>query len=201
MGDFHKPITLTNQELEQMIGASDPKLIYELAHRTAHTLISRIRENPDEDVLKRITEYSAEHGLEAIAELWSHSSPKTLPGTLWRIYILHSFMRKHQKAAVAYYRRGLELAGSSSINLSGVDELVAGVAEPISPENISATADQILRGVFSGDFSIALVRAAAFCRLIAKGCETSAPKQSANFEVLAKDLEVSALLWDKGKLD
>lgn len=201
MGDFHKPITLTNQELEQIIGAADPKLIYELAHRTAHTLVSRIRENPNEEVLQRITEYSAEHGLEAIAELWSHSSAKSLPGTLWRIYNLHSFMRKSQKAAVSYYRHGLELVGSSVTNLSGVDELVAGVAEPISPENISATADQILRGVFSGDFSIALVRAAAFCRLIAKGSAATAPKQSKNFEVLAGDLEVSARLWDKGKLD
>lgn len=184
-----------------MVGASDPKLIYELAHRTAQTLISRVRENPDEEVLKRITEYSTKYGLEAIAELWSHTSPKTLPGTLWRIYNLHSFMRKSPDLAVTYYRNGLEIAGSSAINLSGVDEVVAGVAEPISPENISNTADQILRGVFSGDFSVALVRAAAFSRLIAKGSEKSSPAQSKNFEVLARDLEVSAKLWEKGMLD
>jgi hypothetical protein len=45
---------------------------------------------------------------------------------------------------------------------------------PTGPDEITDLADEILRGVFVGDFSIALDRAAAFCRVSAAGATSIA---------------------------
>jgi hypothetical protein len=45
---------------------------------------------------------------------------------------------------------------------------------PTGPEEITELADEILRGVFTGDFGVALDRAAAFCRICASGASSIA---------------------------
>jgi hypothetical protein len=72
----------------------------------------------------------------------------------------------------------------------------------------------ILRGLFEGDFAVALERAAAFCRVTAAGAvqradapEGSEPERASSFTTralrlttYAEDLTASASLWRRDNL-
>jgi hypothetical protein len=82
---------------------------------------------------------------------------------------------------------------------------VAGV-DPPGPIEIKRVADEILRGVFDGDFAIALERAAAFCHVVASGRADVAEGtrelvQAGRLQDVAADLTACAHLWRAGTLE
>jgi hypothetical protein len=91
---------------------------------------------------------------------------------------------------------------------------VAGVADPLGPQQVSELADAVLTGVFSGDLAVALERAGAFCRVSSTGrahraasLEGSDPAAAAGLTrtaaallTTAEDLEAAARLWRQGEL-
>src|SRR5215218_1757955 len=86
--DFHKPALFGGVEFESYKGGEDPAAIIRVAHQSAHALLSRARESDDPEVVERLVSYTDEHGIDALAELWARSSPHSLPGALWRIYLV-----------------------------------------------------------------------------------------------------------------
>ena len=68
---------------------------------------------------------------------------------------------------------------------------------PPGPRRSSELADRILRGVFEGDFAVALERAAAFCRVTAAGCTSVADDLDATEPVSASELTTRALRFTK----
>ena len=160
--DFHKPTQYSGDKFDTFIGGEDPAQIMRVAHDTAHALVDRARENSDPAVLQRLVSYTDEHGIDALAELWARSSPRSLPGALWRIYLMRLLIRQDPTGMSFLFQRGSEV-------LDTIDAVVAGAPLPTGPEEIIVLADQILRGLFTGDFAIALDRAAAFCRVSAAG--------------------------------
>jgi hypothetical protein len=165
--DFHKPTQYSGDKFDTHEGGEDPAQILRVAHDTAHALVNRARENDDPAVLERLIAYTDEHGIDAIAELWARSSPRSLPGALWRIYLLRLLIRQDPEGTSLLFQRGSEV-------LETIDTVVAGAPMPTGPDEITVLADEILRGVFTGDFSIALDRAAAFCRVCAAGATSVA---------------------------
>jgi hypothetical protein len=165
--DFHKPTQYSGDKFDEYEGGEDPAQILRVAHDTAHALVRRARENDDPAVLDRLVAYTDEHGIDAIAELWARSSPRSLPGALWRIYLVRLLIRQDPDGTSLLFQRGSEV-------LHTIDTVVAGAPAPTGPEEITELADEILRGVFIGDFSIALDRAAAFCRVCAAGATSIA---------------------------
>jgi hypothetical protein len=165
--DFHKPTQYSGDKFDTYEGGQDPAQILRIAHETAHTLVNRARENDDPQVLNRLIAYTDEHGIDAIAELWARSSPNSLPGALWRIYLMRLLIRQDPIGTSLLFQRGSEV-------LQTIDTVVAGAPMPTGPDEITELADEILRGVFTGDFSIALDRAAAFCRVCAAGATSIA---------------------------
>jgi hypothetical protein len=165
--DFHKPTQYSNDKFDTYEGGQDPAQILRVAHDTAHALVNRARENDDPEVLDRLIAYTDEHGIDAIAELWARSSPRSLPGALWRIYLVRLLIRQDPDGTALLFQRGSEV-------LQTIDPVVAGAPLPIGPAEITELADEILRGVFVGDFGVALDRAAAFCRVSAAGATSIA---------------------------
>jgi hypothetical protein len=165
--DFHKPTQYSNDKFDTYIGGDDPAQIMRVAHDTAHALVDRARENTDPEVLQRLVSYTDEHGIDALAELWARSSPRSLPGALWRIYLMRLLIRQDPTGMSYLFQRGTEV-------LDTIDAVVAGAPLPTGPDEIIQLADQILRGLFIGDFAIALDRAAAFCRVSAAGATSVA---------------------------
>jgi hypothetical protein len=183
--DFHKPTQYSGDKFDTYEGGEDPAQILRVAHDTAHALVNRARENDDPAVLDRLIAYTDEHGIDAIAELWARSSPKSLPGALWRIYLVRLLIRQDPVGVSMLFQRGSE-------TLQTIDTVVAGVPMPTGPEEITELADEILRGVFTGDFSIALDRAAAFCRVCAAGATSVADDSDVTSPERATELTARA---------
>jgi hypothetical protein len=206
--DFHRPVRFTDAEFAQFVGGSDPAVVNRVAHETANALLHRVREDPDPEVVERLVTYTDTHGIDALAELWATVSAHTLPGTLWRIYLVRTLIRQSPREIAFMFERGTELVPT-------IDQAVAGAEQPTGPAEIVALADQILRGVYTGDFAVALERGAAFCRLAAAGATSLADDadlaaadrasalttQALRLSELADELTASAALWRRDSLD
>ena len=211
--DFHKPTQFSGSKFESFEGGQDPATISRVAHETAHALLARVRNDPDPAVVERLVAYTDEHGIDAVAELWSRATPRSLPGALWRIYLVRLLIRQDPEGTAFLYQRGTEVTVA-------IDPVIAGAAAPTGPAEIIALADQILRGIFTGDFAVALDRAAAFCRVIASGCASVADDLDATevgasgvsraselttralrFSTTAQEFGSCARLWRSDSLD
>ena len=184
--EFHKPTQFSGSKFESLEGGADPAQISRVAHDTAHALLSRVRDSEDPAVIERLVTFADEHGIDAIAELWSQSGPRSLPGALWRIYLLRTLIRQDAETISFLFQRGSELANT-------IDPVVAGATAPTGPAEIIVLADQILRGLFTGDFAVALDRAAAFCRLLSAGSTSLADDVEVTSPERATELTTRAL--------
>jgi hypothetical protein len=206
--DFHKPTQYSGDKFDTYEGGEDPAAVWRAAHSTAHALVDRARDTDDPEVIARLIAYTDAHGIDAIAELWARSSPKSLPGALWRIYLVRVLIRQDPDGTSLLFQRGSE-------TLQTIDTVVAGAPMPTGPEEITALADEILRGIFTGDFAIALERAAAFCRICAAGATSLAddsdvvsPERASEltaradrFAATADEFSQAARLQRNGQLD
>ncbi|TFC39700.1 DNA-directed RNA polymerase subunit beta [Cryobacterium sp. TMT2-14] len=206
--NFHKPTQFSGSKFESFQGGEDPALISRVAHETAHALLARVRSDPDPDIVERLVTYTDENGVDAVAELWSRATPRSLPGALWRIYLVRLLIRQDPESTAFLYQRGTEVTVA-------IDPVIAGAAVPTGTAEIVVLADQILRGIFTGDFAVALDRAAAFCRVISVGCtsvaddlETTEPLRSTElttralrFSTTAQEFGSCARLWRSDSLD
>ncbi|MEJ3403782.1 DNA-directed RNA polymerase subunit beta [Rathayibacter sp. YIM 133350] len=206
--EFHKPTKFPSRVFEAFHGGDDPAQLSRVAHETANALLSRVRADPDPEIVDRLVTYTDENGIDAVAELWSRASARSLPGALWRIYLLRLLIRQDAVGTSFLYQRGTEVSRT-------IDEVVAGAPTPTGPDDIVVLADAILRGLFTGDFAIALDRAASFCRLMAAGAAsladdadaaeperaTELTTRSARFAQLAEELGACARLWRSESLD
>jgi hypothetical protein len=206
--NFHKPTQFSGSKFESFQGGEDPAMISRVAHETAHALLARVRSDPDPDIVERLVAYTDENGVDAVAELWSRATPRSLPGALWRIYLVRLLIRQDPEGTAFLYQRGTEVTVA-------IDPVIAGAAVPTGTAEIIVLADQILRGIFTGDFAVALDRAAAFCRVISVGCtsvaddlETTEPLRSTElttralrFSTTAQEFGSCARLWRSDSLD
>ncbi|QPZ37393.1 DNA-directed RNA polymerase subunit beta [Paramicrobacterium chengjingii] len=206
--DFHKPARYPASVFDNIQGGIDPAESSRIAHETARALLARVRDEGDPDIVERVVAYTDEHGIDTIAELWSHATSRSLPGSLWRIYLLRLQVREDPHGTGLVFQRGSEV-------LRTIDPVVAGAPAPTGPAEIIALADRILRGIFEGDFTIALDRAAAYCRVSAAGCtsiaddfESTEPERASDLtqralrlSTYASDLASAARLWRRDELD
>jgi len=204
---FHKPVRRPSELFDRLFGSQDPAEVSRVAHQSAQALMARVREEPEGEVIDRLVAFTDEHGIDTIAELWSRSPAKTLPGTLWRIYLLQLMIHADPATASLLYERG-------RAELASADVVVAGAPSPAGPEELIALSDTILRGLFEGDFAVALDRAASFCRVQASGAthfaddyEFTEPERASTLTTralrlatYADDLHVAARLWRTGSL-
>jgi hypothetical protein len=184
--DFHKPALFGGSEFEAFAGGADPAAVMRTAHETARALLARARTTDDPEVVDRLVRYTDAHGIDALAELWARSGPHTLPGALWRIYLVRLLIHQDPTGVSLLFQRGTEV-------LPTIDAIVAGAPTPAGPEEVTELADRILRGVFDGDFPHALERAAAFCRVTAAGASDLADDQDAAHPERASELTTRAL--------
>lgn len=205
---FHRPVRMPTEHFEFVKGGEDPALIARTAHETAAALVGRVRADPDPEIVARLVAFAEREGIDAVAELWSRAAPHSLPGALWRLYLLREMVRRDAVVSALVFERG-------ATRLSSIDPVVAGAPFPAGPEELLAVADEILRGVFEGDLAIALDRAAAFCRVSAAGCtdvaddvDATEPERAGDFTRraarlarLAEELSACAGLWRTGSLD
>ena len=115
----------------------------------------------DPEVVDRVVSLAAEDGLTDLAALWSGSPAATLPGALWRLYVLHTWVQLSGDDVVRRYRAG-------SRTVPGL-RFLSGFAEPPDVDQVRRSMDDILRGAFTGDLGLALRRAGAVATIVAHG--------------------------------
>jgi hypothetical protein len=182
----------------------DPALKLQIAHDTATALVARVKDNGSAEVLQRLLAYTSEYGVGELAELWAAAPAHSLPGALWRLYVVHASIVNDPDTAAHAYQRGVN-------DLNTIDEVVAGARQPTGPDDIRDLADEILRGAFVGELSDALERAAAYCRIEAHGVTTLVAgteigtsallERAVTLADFALDLQASSVLARVNKLN
>lgn len=192
-----RPSYLDPAALDALGQPSDPIAQLHAAHETAAALLHTGRAAQDPEVTARLVALSDEIGLDTLAELWSSRPARSLPGALWRLYLLREWVAQDPNQAAREY--------SAGIRFTEPNHAVAGV-DPAGPDEIRSVADQILAGVFEGDFAVALERAAAFAHVVASGrgevsVGVAAVQQGFKLQELAQELRDCADAWRQGELN
>lgn len=181
----------------------DPADVSAIAHATASALLSRGQSTRDTKVREELVRFSDEYGLDTLAELWSQAHPLTLPGALWRLFLVRAVVQHNAEDASRLFQRGID-------DLPTIDAVVAGAPDPVSAEDFSRVLDDILRGAFEGDLAHALDRAAAVATAVSAGAISLAladaeeasylTSRSLSWSVIARELEGCASRARKGSL-
>ncbi len=203
-----RPAILRPEQADAIPGDVDPALLSEAAHTTAAAVVQRGRAgSEDPELVARLVALVDDEGLDTIATLWSQSPPDTLPGALWRLYVLREWVRRDPRTIAERFRLGVsraEVAGA-----------VAGVADSPGPEEVVELADAVLAGVYSADLAVTLDRAGAFLRVLATGSALDADwiedadaeraahvtRRASALLTTAEELEAAGDLWRAGRLD
>ena len=196
--NHRRPAFFSPSALEAHGPAYDPTEQIHVAHETALALVHAGRAAADPAVTQKLVALVDDIGLSTLAELWSQRPARSLPGALWRLYVLREWVQRAPDEASREYAAG--------IRFTGPNHAVAGAAEPPGPQEMSRVIDEVLRGVFEGDLAVALERASAFCRVVSAGradisSGAATAEQAANMFVMADDLAACARLWRADALD
>lgn len=206
---FHKPVPVTPASLEANTPAPDQLEAAEMAHRSAAVLVDRGRASDDPELLARLIELPRTVGLPTLAEVWSARPARSLPGALWRLYVLDEWVQRAPEVVAQAFTAGAAHAE--------VYRVISGVVEPPLPEDLQELTRQILGGVYEGDLDVALERAAAFCHVTATGlavlheggsdspvsdqaARSAGLQRAARLQDTAADLQACAKLWLRGDL-
>lgn len=199
-----RPALFGPAALDTFSAGSDPEALAQSAHATAVAIVEAGRGADDPVVTARLVRLVDDHGLDTIADLWSGRPSRSLPGALWRLYVVREWVRRDAVGAASDYQSGRHLAE--------VDDVVAGVAEPLGPDEVRDLADAVLTGVYAGDLAVALERAAAFCWVVAAGRAVRAgdladhgagvalTERAAALQQTGHDLRAAARSWRAGDL-
>ncbi|PLS31812.1 hypothetical protein Uis1B_0350 [Bifidobacterium margollesii] len=219
---FTRPAQLDAALIDQLSGGVDPQRLSDMSHTTAASLLDRVHHTQDPQVVERVLTLVEREGVDLVAELWSSAESESLPGVLWRLYMLRTWMRRNREGISRLWRLGEPVATTASA--------IAGVDQAPTESDIARTADSILSGAFTGDFAVALERASAFCSVISAGLITEVKRRQTESERLglsesearaalansgaphmaktakslagtAKDFQAGAGLWRKGRLE
>jgi hypothetical protein len=194
-----RPALLGHAAMDAIAGSPDPAQVAEAAHATAAAIVETGRSSADPQTTARLVRLVDEHGIDTIADLWAGRPARSLPGALWRMYVLREWVRRDPVGASLDYRAGHGVAQ--------VPHVVAGVAEPPGPDEMQQLVDAVLTGVYAGELDVALERGAAFCRVVAAGRALRADddpddvsanvltRRAASLQQTAEDLEHAARSW------
>ncbi|MBD0293380.1 MAG: hypothetical protein ICV70_07380 [Jiangellaceae bacterium] len=196
---------LLRPEWPDLPGDPDPADRTMVAHATAAAVLRVGRDSGvDPERTRRLIGLADDVGLDDIAALWRDAGAGTLPGTLWSLYLLRTWVHRDGAVAARLFAAGQRVAEVSTV--------VAGVAEPPGPREVAELGDAVLTSAFDGDFAVALERAAAFCRVVAAGrahladdCEDESESvrqtrlADGNLR-MAQELEHAASLWRQNEL-
>ena len=100
-----RPAMLDAEQAENIPGAEDAASSSEVAHLVAQTLLG-IEKESDENI-QRLRQLLESGGIDTVSELWSTSPVSTLPGTLWRLYLVYQWYLRNPQLVNERFQQGL----------------------------------------------------------------------------------------------
>ena len=150
---FHRPARLDPEVAEAIEGGEDPAVASELAHRTAQALVGGFPEpagapGPEPEPITRqgVVAVVAAHGVDAVAELWADSPATTLPGALWRLFLVREWLRRDPALIARRYAVVVDLTGAGPEALARLEAALVEARPAPSPEQLRAALDRVLDG-------------------------------------------------------
>lgn len=192
----HRPAMPGAMHFESVEGGPDPAVLREAAERCAVALVrgtSRADSDSDGALVERVVGLVESQGLETLAELWAGAASDTVAGTLWRLYLLRTWVHANPMTAAQEFGTGRAAMP--------VAEVVAGVADPPGPAEVRQLVDDVLAGVVRGEYADVLFRAAAFARVTAAGRARSDAATSGGGSSYDMDLSAARLLTMADQLE
>jgi len=91
-----RPAQLDDAQIEAIEGEADVAYNSELAHTSAQALLPMGRHfrETDRDAVARVQALVDSEGVDVVAESWVRSPEDSLPGILWRGYLLREWIRR-----------------------------------------------------------------------------------------------------------
>lgn len=126
-----RPAMLDAEQAENIPGAEDGARSSEVAHLVAQTLLG-IEKDTDQNV-QHLRELLESGGVDTVSELWSASPANTLPGTLWRLYLVYQWYLRDPKLVNERFQQGrgaLEIGQAVSFERS--DKSVSTLMEELA---------------------------------------------------------------------
>lgn len=157
----HRPALPGAGVFASLESGPDPAAMSEAADRAAKALVRGSRDPADHELVSRVVHLAESEGLETLAQLWAGAPADSLAGSLWRLYLLRTWVYADPLTAAEEFRAGRDHVP--------VGEVVSGVVDPPGPDEVRQLVDSVLAGVVAGDYADTLFRAAAFARVAATG--------------------------------
>ena len=198
-----RPGQLDQMMADNIAGGADPAQINEMSHASAAALLDRVHHTQDAELVERVLTLVDREGVDVIAELWSSAEPDSLPGILWRLYLLRTWMRKNRESIARLWRAGEPVATTASA--------IAGDFA-VALERAAAFTDVVALGLrIEARNMIARLKAAegsdssdSGISAMEKQVRTKSSRlmhTAGNLFVTAKDFRHGANLWRRGKLE
>jgi hypothetical protein len=195
MTEFKRPSLPGPALFEAQAAGDDPAELAAAGHRIATLLVRGPRTPDDEGLVERVLHLADEEGLGVIADLWATAPADSLPGALWRLYLLRTWVHRQPDQAAREYASGKAHAP--------VHEVLAGVVDPPGPAEVIALADTVVRGIVVSDLDVTLDRAASFAHIVGVGraqLDSGDPHSAAKLVDTALHLRRAAELERLGEL-
>ncbi len=156
-----RPAQIDPEQVEMLTGEPDPAVTSELAHTSAQALVEVGERHVIDDpaVKQRILDLIETEGIDVVAESWVRSPADTLPGILWRGYLLREWIRREPDNVAARF------AASRAVEKAEAEN-----AEPatthLSPQAVRDEWGRVFEGDYEGDFVKLLAASATLTQFI-----------------------------------
>ncbi|VEI13600.1 hypothetical protein [Trueperella bialowiezensis] len=155
-----RPAQLKPEQIELIEGGADTAATSELANTSAQAIVPLgVERREDDDVIARVLELIREEGIDVIAESWVDSPEDSLPGTLWRGFLLAEWVRRYPDEVELRFAAAKQAAQEH--DPEKIDQV-------LTPREVRAKWDEVLKGDFRGDFADVLRTSARFTDFIGR---------------------------------
>ena len=156
-----RPAMLDAARAEAIVGDEDPASLSAVAHTAAWALMGIGDETFSDEAVARLRETVRARGVDMIVHVWSRSPEFTLPGALWRVYLLHEWYHRDPILVAERYAEGSRAP------------IIQGLEAPVELRPLSLIMeelDSLLRGdLTDDDLEYVLREASRAMRVLAAG--------------------------------
>ena len=149
---FRRPARLGDEQADQIVGAADPADNMELAHTSAWALLGVPNADFNAETTRRLVETVRTQGVDVVAALWDQAPAFTLPGALWRLYLVWQWNQLDPDTLRARFEEGAHQIADDTdlpdwqldVILDQIDRALAGrVSEDDLEPLLTATAQAL----------------------------------------------------------